>query len=418
MNQHPSSFSIDSSAILYLAQMGPDHTNVYRFTAEMTEPIDVPLLQQAADRIYQRFPTIFAGFRRGKRTYFMVPSPQPPQVKEDPGLLQIMTQEEIQSCAYRIFYSQQQITIEAFHALTDGYGAIASLKALLGEYTYLRHGVQTPERETLLEDTPLWEEELRDVYPDHSSRKPGSLPQAYAYQLIRKDSSNQVHTSMRQISTQALRATAKRHGISVTSMLSALMAEAIMEFQNRHSANARKQPVRIMVPVDLRHHFPSKTLRNFILYALPTLKYEDIHRPRKERFHHFQEQLRKQTDKRLLRAQITRNVNIQNSLLFRMLPIGWKCALMRLSYRFFGETNSSITLTNLGPVLLSDALGEHVSGIHVHLMPRRGSPYNCALLSCGDVTSISITRFGLVDELEGLFFNALFELLDPNREHL
>lgn len=412
MDKRPTSFSIDSSAILYLAQMGPDHTNVYRFTAEMAEPIDADRLQQAADRIYRRFPTIFAGFLPGKRFYTVVPAQHPPAVREDPGLLQVMTREEIESCAYRIFYSGRQIIIEAFHALTDGYGAVASLKALLGEYVYLKYGVDTQEREPLLEQHPQWEEELRDVYPDHSRGKPGFLPQAYAYQMIRRDPSSRVHTSMRRISTRSLREAAKRNGVSVTSMLSELMAEAIMEFQHRYSTKPRKQPVRIMVPVDLRHHFPSRTLRNFILYALPTLKAGDIRLPRKERFFHFQAQLKRQTDRELLQAQISRNVNIQNSVLFRVLPLGWKCALMRLSYRFFGETNSSITLTNLGPVNLSGPLGDHVSGIHVHLMPRRFSPYNCALLSCGDVTSITITRFGLVDELEQLFFDLLYEVLE------
>ena len=53
------SYSIDNSALLYLAQMRRDHTNVYRFSMTLTEPVCPELLQKAADRVYTRFPTIF-----------------------------------------------------------------------------------------------------------------------------------------------------------------------------------------------------------------------------------------------------------------------------------------------------------------------------------------------------------------------
>lgn len=413
MNMLPPSFPIDSSAILFLSQIAPDHTNVYRFTTEMSEPVDPEALQQAADQVYRRFPTIFAGFVPDSRFYNVVPAQQAPQVRKDPGLLKIMTPEELRTCGYRIFYSGCQIIIELFHSLTDGYGAIASLKALLAEYAYLRYGTDSPERERLPEEPSLREEEVRDSYLDHCGTKPKSLAHGYAYQLIRRDASSQVRMSMQTVSTQALRDAAKRHGVSVTSMLSELMAEAIMEHQNRHSGKSRKLPVRIMVPVDLRRHFPSKTLRNFVLYALATLNAEELTRPRKERFIHFQNQITAQTNKELLQAQISRNVLIQNNFLFKGMPLTWKCAMTRLSNRIFGETNSSITLTNLGQLRLSDGLQKYISAIHVYVMPRRRSPYNCGLLSCGDHTYITITRFDRIDELEGLFFDLLHEVLEP-----
>lgn len=43
-------YPIDNSAILYLAQMRKNHSNVYRFCATLTEPVCPELLQKAADR--------------------------------------------------------------------------------------------------------------------------------------------------------------------------------------------------------------------------------------------------------------------------------------------------------------------------------------------------------------------------------
>jgi len=124
------------------------------------------------------------------------------------------------------------------------------------------------------------------------------------------------------------------------------------------------------------------------------------------------QQLREQTAREKLAPQIARNVQLQSSWLFRMIPLKLKCAAMRLIYRFFGECNSSITLTNLGPVPLSEELKPHIRKIEVHLTPRRGSPYNCALISCGDTTCISITRFGAMPELEPLFFSKLRSIVE------
>jgi hypothetical protein len=184
-----------------------------------------------------------------------------------------------------------------------------------------------------------------------------------------------------------------------------------MEIQKKHRCRSGK-PVRIMVPIDLRRPFSGSTLRNFILYALPTMEPGDEHLPRLTRLRHFHEQLRNQTEKKLLAAQVSRNVRAQKNMLFRLIPLGLKCAAMRLAYRFCGECNSSITLTNLGPISLSEELKQYIHHIDVYLTPRRKSPYNCGLVTCGDITSISISRFGAEPELEPLFFGKLRSILE------
>lgn len=407
------SYPIDNSAILYLAQMGPDHSNVYRFTITLTEPVCPEFLQQAADRICPRFPTIFAGFRPGVFTYSVIPVEDSLQVAEDPGLLHTMLPEELEKCAYRIYYSGCCISIEAFHALTDGYGAVASFRTLAAEYLFLRYGISSPERQEMLESgEPDWEAELHDAYLDHTSATPSGLPGRYAYQLPGRDRDWKVKTSVEHFATGALLRAAKSSGVSMAAFLSGIMAEAIMEIQQRHSSRGKKEPVRIMVPVDLRRQFPSRTLRNFILYALPTLEPGEYEMPRRERMQKIYAQIRSQTSREMLAAQISRNVRLQSSWLFRIIPRIIKCAAMRIAYRFFGESNSSITMTNLGQVPLSEELKCHIRRIDVYLTPRRSSPYNCAIISCGDVTSISITRFGAHPELEQLFFSKLCSVLE------
>lgn len=405
-------YPIDYSAILYLAQMRRNHTNIYRFAATMRHPVCPDLLQKAVNRIYSRFPTIFAGFRPGFFSHSVVPAGNAPQVQKDPGLLLTMSREEIQSCACRVFYSENQIMMEAFHALTDGYGAIASLRTLVAEYLYLRYGVQSAERLKMLESSePDWNTELRDAYLDYAGEKPARLPGRYAYQLPGENRDWYPKASVETVSTQKLLEASRGFGVSMTSLLSCIMAESIMEVQNRYVSAGKKKPVRIMVPIDLRRLFPSKTLRNFILYALPTMEWEEAEHSLETRMKCFHSQLQQQVTREALGAQISANVNTQRMLIFRIVPLGLKLAAMRLAYRYFGESNSSITLTNLGIFALSEDLKPYVQSVDVLLTPRSKSPYNCGILSCGDITSITITRFGAQPELETLFYQKLRSIL-------
>lgn len=400
------SYAIDNSAILYLALMRKAHTNIYRFSMTLKHDVDPVLLQQAMDRVYRRFPTIIAGFKPGFFQYTMVPAKEPPQVRPDPGMLIMMSKEEIETCAYRIYYSGRKISFETFHAVTDGYGAIASFTTLVAEYLRLRHDLDIPVCNTLrsLDDEPM-ANELEDSYLTHYEGTPLHLPSRYSYQLPGKYTESHVRTVARSYSTKSVIAAAKAQGVSMTSLLSGVMASSIMEVQERH--RQKLQPVRIMVPVDLRRMFGSTTLRNFILYTLPTMEPEDRKLPLKELLGRFHRQMKEQLDPKRMASIMAYNVRTQASTLFRFIPRALKCFVMRLAYKYFGESNSSITLTNIGNIVLPEEMAPHVEAMECILTPRAGSPYNCAVIAIHDRLTITISRFPHRPELEEVFFEKL-----------
>ena len=403
-------YAVDNSAILYLALMRKRHTNVYRFTMTLKHMVDPVLLQQAVDRTYKRFPTIIAGFRPDFFQYTLIPAAAAPVVRPDPGCLVTMTPEEIRTCAYRIYYSGRDVSLEAFHAVTDGYGAIASFTTLIAEYLRLRHHMDIPVCQTLrsLEEDPQ-NHELEDAYLSSQAGKPLHLPSRYAYQLPGKYSESLVHTVARTYPTTAVVAAAKKQGVSLTALLSGVMASSIMEVQQRHRQKLR--PVRIMVPVDLRRMFDSATLRNFILYALPTMEPGEEKLPLRELLRRFHAQMREQLDPKRMAAIMAYNVRTQASFLFRAIPRALKCAVMRLIYKYFGESNSSITLTNLGNVTFPEEMAPHVEGMQCILTPRAGSPYNCAVIAAAGKLTVTLSRFPHRPELEDVFFGKLEEVL-------
>lgn len=408
MNQ--TSYAIDNSAILYLALMRRKHTNSYRLTMTMKHEVDPAALQQAMERVYRRFPTIIAGFRRSLLRYRVVPAATAPVVLPDPGLLLPMTKREIETCAYRVYYSGRDICLETFHALTDGYGAVASFTTLVAEYLRIRSSMDIPVCSPLCspeEEPPA--HELEDSYLTHQQGKPLHLPSRYAYQLPGEHPEPRVYPCARSYPTEAVLNAARSHGVSLTSLLCGIMASSIMEIQKRHRRKLR--PVRIMVPADLRRMFGSTTLRNFILYALPTMEPGEEKLPLRELLSRFQTQLRDQLRPQRMASIMAYNVRTQASLLFRCIPVALKCAAMRIAYKFFGESNSSITLTNLGNIRLPAEMAPHVEGIRFTLTPRVGSPYNCAAIAMDGRLTITLSRFCHRSELEEVFFHKLDTLL-------
>lgn len=89
--------------------------------------------------------------------------------------------------------------------------------------------------------------------------------------------------------------------------------------------------------------------------------------------------------------------------LFRILPIRVKCGLMRLAYSFFGESNSSMTMSNLGNIALPECMTPYVESFRLTMMPRVRSPYNCGMYSYQGNFHINLCRFPMESQLEEIF---------------
>lgn len=412
-------FAVDNSAILYLALIRKHHTNIFRFTITLKEEIDPKLLQTAVDRVYRRFPTIFAGFRPGFFRYAQVPVQDPPLVSEDPGLLINMTKEEIARCAYRVYYQNKDIIIEGFHALTDGYGMVASFSTLTAEYLRLRYGLEIPVGYPVfhVQEEPK-AEETEDSYLKYAYAKPLRMPSRYSFQLPGYNPKcGPVHRETLIYSVDELLAAARKYGVSITALLSTVMASSIMDLQL--SENRKKlSPVRIMVPIDLRKVFPSKTLRNFILYALPTMEVSEQGCDLRELSLRFSRQIKAHLSIENLGGIIAYNVKTQKNPLFRLLPSHLKYSLMRIAYTYFGESNSSLTMTNLGNMALPEIMIPYVESILLTMMPRMHSPYNCGMYSYNRNFYINLCRFPEKSQLSEIFTRKLSQLLENKEDSI
>ena len=118
-----------------------------------------------------------------------------------------------------------------------------------------------------------------------------------------------------------------------------------------------------------------------------------------------------QIDKDRLASMMAYYVRTQSNPLFRYIPRGLKFACLRLGYRFFGESNSSVTVTNLGNFKLPEEMAPYIQSVEVIMTPRVQSPYGCSIISYGDTLTVNISTFRRKSELDEVFDRNLNRLL-------
>ena len=171
-------YRLDNAGILYSALQREEYSAIYRFSALMTEPVRPAALQNAIDRVLPRFPSFAVRIRRGLFWYYLEPNTAPgPFLKADvANPCQPVRFREDNGWLVRFYYYRNRISLEVFHALSDGAGALTFFRTLLAEY--LRQtGLDIPAGNGVLDlAEPPRKEELEDAYARYAGRHAGSIP--------------------------------------------------------------------------------------------------------------------------------------------------------------------------------------------------------------------------------------------------
>ncbi len=395
-------YNMDSSGIIHMASMNKNYSNTFRISITLNEKVDKEILQKALDNITPRFPTIVAGIRRGWFNYYVSPVVNPPKVRKDSKTLSVMTKKMVKNCAMQVLYKDNKVSVEIFHSLTDGNGGVVFLNSLVAEYLTLRYNVQVQYSDRILnpyEGIKL--EELSDSYLENLGKaEPANHENVFKIPGGDLEPDNN-HIISRMYKTDEMLKVSRSYGVSLTTFITGVMAQSILELEEKMQS---KKKIQIMVPVNLRKKFESKTLYNFSLYALPQLNHKDVKLSMEQLLDKLSGQLKSQFTKEHLQGQFTMNVKALNFWWFKILPLELKDMVLKFVYHMYGERNSCITVSNLGEITFPPELEKYIRGIECALMPRRNAPYNCGIVSFNGNLCISLSRKGIGCGLEEIFY--------------
>ena len=405
---------LDNAAKIYPAAKRRNWNNFFRISATLTEPIDTGVLASALDVTARRFPSIAVRLRRGVFWYYLEEIPKTPSIQPEKSCpLAHAPFHEVRQCAFRVLVYKNRVAVEFFHALTDGTGALVFVKTLLAEYLSEKYGLSVPAEKGVLgrleEPSP---EELEDSFARYAGDVTASRAESTAYHLSgtpERDGYKNLVTMM--IPAEKLRACAKERGVSVTELLCAAMMQAIGELQAEKVPNVRhRKPVKVLIPVNLRNLFPSRSLRNFASYITPEIDPRMGDCSFSELCSLVHHKMGLENNRRTMRAKFAANVASERSPILRVMPLFIKNIAMKAVFDAVGECKSCLCLSNLGRVELPEVMVPYVQRMDFIIGVQARAPHDCGVVTWGDTVYINCIRSIQEPELEYRFYRVLHRL--------
>ncbi len=407
-------YRLDNAAKIYPASHTRYWSNLFRLSATMDEMIDLPVLDQALKNTIPRFPSIAARLSEGVFWYYLRPVDAPPPIMAEYSYpLAHMSKKELKTCAFRVIVYRNRLAVEFFHALTDGTGGLIFLKSLIAEYVELKYSVSVPCTCGILSRLePPSPEEVEDSFLHNSAPVKETRKDTNAWRIDgTPEEDSFLHVTNFQIPCEQVLTLAHEKGVSLNTYLAAVMMRAILHLEFDTIKNPKKyKPVKVLIPINLRPLFGSRTLRNFALYTIPEID------PRLGDYtldeiigivHH---KVGLYATKKNMAKMMETNVADERSLVLRVVPLFIKNIVMKMVFNSVGEKKSCLSFSNLGNVSLPEELERHVERIDFILGPQANAPYNCSIYTYGGVLNVTLSRDIKEALLENYFYRELREL--------
>ncbi len=401
------SIPLDMAAILYSYTKTKTWNQTYRISVMLKSEVNSEALKTAVRRLRYRFPTFYVRLEDGFlwKRFTSAPVDVDEIVIHGSDLCAPVDASSPDAPLFRVYYRKNRISLDVFHGVTDGRGALTFFKTLLA--AYLREmGFEIPATDGILRlDEPPKEDELTDGYIKFYDKSRGKLSRGEkaAYQHYTHEADGPFAIMQGKLSVEKLKEVTRKYGVSVTEYMAALYCYSY--YLNKAPGN--KKPIKIQFPVDLRGIFGLDTLRNFSLVLTITL-------PNRKEAYSFEEvlaitveELKKARDKELLQKMINTNASDAQMLITRYSPSVMKKPFILAGFILYGERLMTSPISNIGIVKVPDEMKEHIDYFDATIGATKKNAINAAVITFEDNIVITFSTKKLRREVQNTFFGLL-----------
>ncbi len=386
---------LDNAAKIYPAITGSELTGVFRISVWLTSPVNLPALKKASEDASSVFPLFSVELCKGFFWYYLEYNGMAPRVMADTGpRCQPFPRTMNGELVYRVLARDNIISVEFFHILTDGGGALFFLKTLLNLYFKEACGIsEVPFPEVSGGPLPGSSDDMFSKIDGKGMPSPRVLPRAWHLPFpLRK--TPRFRVTELAVPADRLAALTRESGCTITEYLASVHLFVLQEI--RHETGKGSPYIRVQVPFDLRRRYDSPTLRNFSLFAMPEIDIRLGHYTFEEILREVQITMKIMTDEKRIRQVISRNVSKEKNALIRIIPLFIKSPVLRFAYNRFGPSQFTSTITNMGRVTPAGPAAELMQAMSVTPPP----PHREIKITAGLITlgTNAIITFGTITD--------------------
>ena len=381
---------IDNAGKIFPAVSNSNNSSTFRLSFYLNEEVDKLLLEEAVNNVLPRFDSFNVKIKNGLFWNYLVANNRHFVVEEENSIIGEYKLKSKTGYCFRVLYYQKRITLETFHSISDGTGALEFLKSIVYQYLKLKN-IEFSSEDKIYSEKVVRPIEKMDAFT-YSYDKKNKLPlkEEKAFFLTGETYPNNFNLFVKAtMDTTRFKELCRSKNATATEYVAALFVYSI--YKNKPESFNSKKPIKIFIPVNLRKYFKLETLRNFSLYIKVTvhtyhkhLTFDDILEITKN---DFKEQLNKET----LERRINANVFFEKNLAIRLLPLFLKNIAFKIAYKVVNSNVSTVGISNLGVVDLPSGMYEHVT--------------NADFSNTSD--SIAITMITVKDKLNLMFTTRL-----------
>ncbi|NMD38045.1 MAG: hypothetical protein GYA87_05115 [Christensenellaceae bacterium] len=381
-------YPLDDAAKIYPMNIKRNQMSIFRVSAYLKNNIVPELMQMALNFTIKRFPFMATTVKNGFFWHYLDTTKRRFKLKPEihkPCMPINVAASGSQS--FRLLYYKNRLSVEFFHVLTDGNGAIVFLNTLLAEYLRLL-GNNIPCNDQVLDindviNSQETENEFANI--ELKNTKAGGFGGSSALQL----SGNIAHSNPSRIlhfemETDKLLEKSRASNTSLTAYLLAYIFVAA-----KYSTEAQKGNLNIQVPVNLRKFYNKKTLRNFVMFCKisnPIDSFDNI----EEIIPEITKQLKEKSTLQAMEEMVQATIRLVRSL--KYVPLFIKRPVAKLAYGFLGDKVFTCAFSNLGNVSLPVEMRPYIDKYDVVMGASSTNRVGCTCISFNNKTVLSLTK--------------------------
>lgn len=405
-------YKLDNAAKIYPAILSRKNPATFRVAVILNEKVIPQLLEKSVNEVINRFPTMKVRLKKGIFwNYFEDNQNEVKIYKEENTPCFFINPTKNNDYLFRVNYFNKRISLEIFHALTDGTGGMEFLKSILYRYFELLGYKINCENMIITNNNFPNIEEIEDSYHkvlsnEKIDKQKIKNAQHIKGKILKNNSINVIHGI---VDVKDLLKISKNLDVTLTEYLVSIFILSVYE----KNKNNPKKPITINIPVNLRNIFDSKSLRNFSFFVNVSIN-QDKDLTFDKILFEVKNQLREGIQKENINSKLNTIVSANKNVLLRVTPLFIKNLMLKNSRKLLSDNIKTCTLTNLGVIKLPDDMNKFVDHFEFILYSSPPVNMNIGVCTFNNKLVISISRSIVETDVIKYFFEYLSKELNLN----